>query len=45
MNVVAMLIESYALETIWLLATIFTQNQVAVVFFAEYVFYIEVSSP
>jgi hypothetical protein len=46
LNIVAMLIESYALESIWLLAIAMTANQgISVIFFAESVYYIEVSSP
>jgi hypothetical protein len=45
MNIVAMIIESYALETIWLLAVAVMWNHVAKIFFSESVPYIEVSSP
>jgi hypothetical protein len=45
MDVVAMLIESYILESLWLLIAVIIRNEVASVFFNESVLYIEVSSP
>jgi hypothetical protein len=47
MNVVAMIIESYALESIWLLvlSIIKIRNVAMTGFFAESVVYIEVSLP
>jgi hypothetical protein len=44
MNAVAILIESYALESIWLLAGAIIWGTVTLIFFDESVFYIEVRS-
>jgi hypothetical protein len=43
MNIVAMIIESYALESTWLLITVIIQNRVDSAFFNESTVYIEVS--
>jgi hypothetical protein len=45
MTVVAMLIESYALESAWELMGIIIRNQGAAIFFTESTTYIEVSPP
>jgi hypothetical protein len=44
MSVVAMLIESYALESTWLVVMAILQNRSVLYFFAESSIYIEVSS-
>jgi hypothetical protein len=44
MSIVAMLIESYALESIWLLAVVILREHSVFSFFVESVLYIEVSS-
>jgi hypothetical protein len=44
MNIVAMIIESYVLESVWLLAEVIFWNHPGVVFFDESTAYIEVGS-
>jgi hypothetical protein len=45
MHVVVMLIESYVLESIWLLAMVIFFDQAVFSFFGASLFYIEVSLP